>query len=127
MRYAGLVVAVGLLAACGGASPGGACNKNGFLCFDTTTALECRDGKWLALPCRGSGGCVAAKDGQSHDIIKCDMIGNKEGDACASTAENRGLCTPDGKAVLECRQGNLAQTATCSSCAVANDQVVCQP
>ncbi len=121
------LVAVIVLAACGGPSPGASCNKNGFACFDTATALECRDGAWLALPCRGKGGCLADKDAQGKDIIKCNMVGNQVGDACASTAENRGICRADAKAVLECRSGVLAETNTCSSCEVQNEQVVCHP
>jgi hypothetical protein len=97
-----------------------ACNKTGFVCQDTTTALECRGGAWVALACRGSGGCAEA-DGN----IQCDMTGNLAGDACASTAEGKGLCSADGKATLECRSGALVATNACSSCTVSADQVVC--
>jgi hypothetical protein len=54
------------------------------------------------------------------------MSGDKAGDACASTAEGKGLCAAGGTATLECRGGVLVQTNTCVSCAVSNNQVVCQ-
>lgn len=109
------------LLACGGPSAGDGCSKTGFLCQDVSTALECRAGKWTALPCRGPQGCT--KDG---DAVKCDMSGDQAGDYCASTAEGKGLCTVQGTATLECRQGTLVQTNTCTSCTVSGDQVQCQ-
>lgn len=117
-----LSTAAMLLVACGGAKAGDSCDKTGFLCQDTTTALECRVGKWTALPCRGTGGCTKA-----GDTIKCDMSANNAGDACASTAEGKGICTTSGTATLECRQGTLVQTNVCSTCTTSGDQIYCQP
>src|SRR5262245_7485394 len=94
-----------VLSACGSVSPGGPCNSSGFLCSDTTTALECQLGKWVALPCRGPMGCQ-----RTGDTIKCDMSGDMEGDACASSAVGSGLCTADGKATLECRNNPMTGT-----------------
>jgi hypothetical protein len=111
--------ALGLIG-CGGAKAGEACDQAGFLCETATAALECRVGKWTSLPCRGPGGCT-----RSGDTIKCDMSGNSENDPCASTAEGKGLCTANGTATLECRQGTLVKTNTCSTCTVSGDQVVC--
>ena len=99
---------------------GDSCDQTGFLCENPTAALECRLGKWTLLPCRGPLGCQ-----RTGDTIKCDMSGNAEGDACASTAEGKGLCTVDGKATLECRQGSLVKTNTCTSCSVSGEQVIC--
>lgn len=109
------------MAACGGAAVGDSCNQTGFLCQDKGIALECKSGKWAALPCRGSSGCE-----RSGDTVKCDMSGNQAGDACASTAEGKGLCAPGNKATLECRSGQLVETNTCQSCTVQNNQVLCQ-
>ena len=110
------------LTACGGAKQGGPCSTNGFLCADTTAALECKAGLWVKLPCKGTGGCK-----READIVKCDMSGNVEGDNCASTAQGRGLCTSDMKGTLECREGTLVKTNTCRSCTVNGDQVICSP
>ena len=123
LRRLSLVLVSALsLAACGTASEGGACDTNGFLCQDATAALECRGGAWKKLPCRGTNGCK-----KEQDVVRCDMTGNLENDACASTAEGRGICTADGLGTLECRQGTLVKTNTCRSCTITGDQVVCQP
>ncbi len=110
------------LFACGSPKAGDKCSSNGFLCADSANGLECKLGVWVNLPCRGPGGCV-----KSGDTVKCDMTADVEGDNCASTAEGKGLCTADGMATLECRDGKLVKTNTCRTCTVMNDQVVCTP
>lgn len=129
-----LLMFVVALAACGSAAPGGPCDTTGFLCHDNVTALECQLGKWVSLPCRGPNGCQ-----REGNIIKCDMSGNMEGDACATSAVGSGLCTSDMKATLECRNdptamtNTLKKTNTCRTCTVTRnmttmkDEVVCQP
>ncbi|ABF88448.1 putative lipoprotein [Myxococcus xanthus DK 1622] len=110
-----------LLAGCG-PSAGGDCDGGGFVCQERVLALECRGGKWRELPCRGPLGCR-----ETSEAVRCDTSNNVAGDACASSAEGTGLCRADGQAVLECRQGVLTETATCSACTVENSQVTCQP
>ncbi len=117
-----LVVASLVIIACGSPKAGDACNTTGFVCADATTALECRVSKWAPLPCRGPNGCSRAST-----VVKCDMSLNVVGDACASVAEGKGLCTPDGLATIECRDGTLVKTNTCRSCSIVGDNVVCQP
>jgi hypothetical protein len=118
-----LIVAVlPLLAACGGAKAGDKCDTTGFLCENATNALECKLGAWVELPCKGTTGCE-----RSGEVVKCDMSGNVENDACASSAEGKGLCTQDGLATLECRDGKLVKTNDCRSCTVTGETVVCQP
>lgn len=107
--------------ACGGKA-GGACSQTGFVCEGKGAALECIDGVWVSLPCRGALGCR-----REGDVVRCDMSANQEGDGCASSANGRGMCTQDGSAVLECREGTLLKTRTCSSCAVSGELVVCSP
>jgi len=108
--------------ACGSPVAGETCNVTGFLCESAASALECRVGKWTSLPCKGTNGCK-----REGDIVKCDMTGNAEGDACASSAEGKGLCTSDGQGTLECRDGKLVKTNTCRTCSVTGDVVTCQP
>lgn len=108
--------------ACGTPTAGDTCNASGFLCESAASALECRVGVWTSLPCKGPTGCR-----REGDLVKCDMTGNAEGDACASSAENKGLCTADGLAVLQCRGGTLKQTNTCRTCTVSVDTVTCSP
>jgi hypothetical protein len=110
-----------LLAGCG-QSAGDSCEGSGFVCQEDALALECRGGTWREVPCRGPLGCR-----ETDDSVRCDTLNNRAGDACASSAEGKGLCTPDGLGVLECRQGVLEQTATCSACFVERDEVTCLP
>lgn len=116
------LVAVAVSSGCGQPKAGDRCDTTGFLCSSPTSALECRVGTWVTLPCRGTNGCK-----RQADVVSCDMTGNAEGDACASTAEAKGLCTTDGKGTLECRDGTLVKTNTCRTCTVSGDTVVCQP
>lgn len=110
-----------LLPACG-AKEGDACKGAVFTCSSEKEALECRDSKWRTLPCRGPAGCD-----ESGDTIICDMANNGDGDACAASAEGKGLCTADAKAVLECRMGTLVQTRTCGTCTQDGARVLCKP
>ncbi|MGZ3457167.1 MAG: hypothetical protein ACXU86_01555 [Archangium sp.] len=110
-----------LLSACG-AKAGDNCQGTAYTCSSDKEALECRDKVWRTLPCKGPSGCTEA-----DKSVHCDMTGDVDGDACAASAEGRGLCTADGKAVLECRQGTLVQTKTCGVCSMDSTQVTCQP
>lgn len=118
------VLGVGVGAGMGCASPkaGDKCSSTGFFCADLITALECRSGVWVSLPCKGKGGCV--RDG---DLIRCDMSGNAVGDNCATSAEAKGLCAQDGRSTLECRDGKLVKTNVCTSCAVVGEEIRCTP
>lgn len=110
-----------LLSACG-VKAGDSCSGGGYTCASEKEALECRDKEWRTLPCRGTSGCS-----ETEDTIHCDMRGNAAGDACAASAEGRGLCTADGKAVLECRMGVLVEVKTCGTCVMDETRVTCQP
>lgn len=110
-----------LLSACG-VKAGDSCSGGGYTCASEKEALECRNEVWRALPCRGASGCT-----ESGGSIRCDMTGNRAEDACAASAEGRGLCTADGKAVLECRMGVLVQVKTCGTCVMDDTRVTCQP
>lgn len=107
---------------CGTPAAGESCTSTGFLCESAASALECKVGKWTSLPCKGTNGCK-----REGEVVKCDMTGNAENDACASSAEGKGLCTSDNLGTLECRDGKLVKTNTCRSCTVNGDTVTCQP
>jgi hypothetical protein len=110
-----------VLSACG-VKAGDSCEGGGYTCSSETEALECRDKEWRALPCKGPSGCT-----EDDQTVSCDLRGNVEGDTCAASAEGRGLCTADGKAVLECRMGTLVQVKTCGTCTMDTARVICQP
>jgi hypothetical protein len=111
-----------LVVGCGTPKAGDTCNTTGFFCFDPETALECRGGAWVSLPCKGSGGCS-----RDADLIRCDMSGNAAGDNCATSAESKGLCSHDGKSTLECRDGKLVKTNSCTSCQIVAEAISCTP
>lgn len=117
------LVGFSLLSGCGGPDAGDTCGGRDFVCQDDAQALECRGGKWRALACRGPLGCR-----ELADSVRCDTSLNQENDACAQTAEGKGVCSPNGgTALLTCQQGVLVKTAVCSSCTVQDGQVICQP
>jgi hypothetical protein len=104
-------------------SAGDDCEGGGYICDSETQALECRQGQWRALPCRGSLGCS-----EVGGRVRCDVSANGAGDACGASAEGRAQCSADGKALLECRMGILVETMTCASCGVSSEsQVTCTP
>lgn len=116
------LVASLFLAGCG-PTAGDDCEGGGYVCDSETQALECRQGQWRALPCKGALGC-----GEVSGKIRCDVSANVAGDACAASAEGRAQCRQDGKALLECRMGLLEETMTCASCAVTSgSEVTCTP
>jgi hypothetical protein len=123
-----LLAATLALAACGGASPGTSCDTPGYLCNDKSNAMECQLSVWVKLPCKGPDGCASA-----NGTVTCDMSGNAEGDACASSVVNTGQCSADGKATLECQSNaqtgalTLVKTNTCSSCSATGTEILCNP
>lgn len=110
------------LVACGAPAAGDDCSTQAYFCGDPSTALECRDGTWTALPCRGPGGCA-----DSAGAITCDVSAAVAGDACAASSDGRGVCAQGGTALLECRQGAFVQTASCSRCSEDAGRLVCEP
>lgn len=128
LQLSALVVFALTSVACGTPKAGDSCNVSGFVCESSASALECKVGSWVSLPCKGINGCK-----REGDVVKCDMTGNAEGDNCASSAVGKGLCTADGLGTLECREDTasgllkLVKTNTCRSCTVSGDQVICQP
>ena len=126
MKHAFIVllplVASLFLAGCG-PTAGDDCEGGGYVCDDESRALECRQGRWRAIPCKGALGCS-----EVNGNIRCDVSGNAAGDACAASAEGRAQCSVDRKALLECRMGILVETMTCQSCAITSgSQVTCTP
>jgi hypothetical protein len=123
-RFLSILSLVGFffLSGCGGPDVGDSCKTSGYVCRSDQEALECRQGQWRALPCRGGLGCQ-----ESSGSIRCDTSANVAGDNCALSAEGRGLCSADGLSVLECRMGVLVKAEEqCRSCTQNGTQIVCQ-
>jgi hypothetical protein len=121
LRLALLPLVGALLSAGCGPSAGASC-KSGYVCDSQTQALECRNGEWRAVPCKGALGCT-----ELSSTVRCDTSANVAGDACAASAEGHAQCTQDGKGLLECRQGLLVQTQSCSACGTSGSEVTCSP
>jgi hypothetical protein len=115
-----IAACLALLASCGPA-PGADCDTTGYRCAGAATAMECRDGTWRELPCRGPLGCSVA-----DQQVDCDVSRNRVQDACAESLEGYSIC-PAGTALLECRGGIFLQTYTCSSCYPSGVTVTCVP
>lgn len=115
-----LLAVLGLVLACGGAHAGGGCAFGSFACEDPHTALECETGTWRAIACKGPDGC-ADRNGQ----ITCDASLDVAGDPCGLAQDGNAICSSDGGAVLQCRQGQWTEVRTCS-CVSAGTQVACQ-
>ncbi|MDC0707334.1 hypothetical protein POL68_02520 [Stigmatella sp. ncwal1] len=124
-RFLALLPLVGclFLSGCGDdPADGKECESSGYVCSSIAEALECRQGQWRAIPCRGALGCREA-----DNAIRCDTSANRAGDNCGTSAEGRGLCRVDGLAVLECRLGVLVEVEACRTCTETETQVICQP
>ena len=105
-----LLAVVSLLLVAPGCSPkpGKSCDaKDQPTCMDPATALECREGTWVASPCLGPKGCVA-----TPDDFGCDTSFSKIGDAC--TKESRYACSVDKKDQLRCKGGKWVSVAQCT-------------
>ena len=107
--------------ACAPPREGKSCAPGGFYCSGPKAALECREGQWMAIPCRGPGGCTS-KEG----AVSCEVHGGIVGDRCALQSEGLGLCSADGKALLHCQDGGMANAQPCDSCGLEGGQVVCR-
>jgi hypothetical protein len=86
---------------------GDPCSKDdGDSCLNDKTWAACVDGKWAVQAfCRGNRGC-----GPFMGSISCDTSIGVAGDPCIGTSSS---CSVDGRAVLECQGGHLAQTRDC--------------
>lgn len=106
-----------------GPAAGGSCRGDVFTCADPRSALECQGNTWVEFPCRGPAGCR-----DSAGTILCDLSANQAGDGCPRALEGQALCeAPGNTAVLECREGILVRTQSCSRCTVENHLVTCTP
>src|SRR5688572_25249106 len=113
-----LAVVAFALFGCGSPAEGGECdNPTVFGCKDAASALECRDGLWVSVPCKGAAGCTT-----SEGDVLCDLSANAAGDGCPAIHEGKGQCSADGRSTLECRGGTFQQTNTCSTCSVQQEQ-----
>lgn len=77
------------------------------VCEDKTTALSCNDGKWETILCKGTQGCNAVSSQQGY----CDQSASEVNEACNMDTDH--ACTPDKKAMLQCKAHKWQKVGTC--------------
>ncbi len=82
---------------------GSSCDPDEARCLNPTTELVCQDGKYIATPCRGPGGCAVLP----NVGVACDITKNKPGDDCAAGEEGVASCVSDHRMIV-CREGKYA-------------------
>jgi hypothetical protein len=117
-----LAVTLGFLGLEGcGAQEGGACSGAVYHCAAQDTVLECRDGRWVAVPCKGADGCRAIPGG-----LACDVSGNVEGDGCPTAMEGTGFCLGTSpQTMFTCRGQQITKLQDCRSCLTTSTSIVC--
>src|SRR5260221_6210406 len=112
---------------------GGACKpseRGALVCNAKDAALECRDGTWPPVPCRGPGGCVPAKQDDPRGpsaVAMCDESVAKEGDPCAKRDRNADAdhaCSVERDRTLVCDAGKWVLGRPCrgpKGCSVGLD------
>jgi len=108
-----------------GAQEGGACSGEVYHCAAQDSILECRGGRWVAIPCKGPDGCRAVSGG-----LACDVTGNQEGEGCPSAMEGTGFCRGTSPlSLFTCRGAQVVKLQDCRSCATAtgSSSIVCTP
>src|SRR5262249_21371535 len=96
------VALISLLAAACSAKAGDDCSIGKHVRLDKGTMLACNTGRYVAVPCKGPGGCV---DPGSSPI--CDFSHDEGGGECPDTLEGKSHCTPDGKSQISCVKGKF--------------------
>ncbi len=82
--------------------------------LDKKSQLKCEAGKWkMAAKCGGPKGCEA-----KFPFVKCDNSTSAVGDACSKDGD--AACSPDGKSVVECKNGKFEATQKCDGKCVAS-------
>ena len=79
---------------------GSSCEPDEARCLNASTQLVCQDGKYIATPCRGPGGCAVLPTMG----VACDITKNKPGDQCAMAEEGVASCVSDHQMIV-CRAG----------------------
>jgi hypothetical protein len=88
---------------------GEACRVNNrFACANASSALLCQNGAYVAMACRGPGGC----QGVGFDA-KCDDDLAQEGDTCQATLNENYSCSVDHRTELVCKNGKFVVDRTC--------------
>ena len=117
LRLLAAAVALVAVAACHTRpAPGGKCRATDpLVCGGVDTALVCQlpapaaqEGAWVAVPCKGTGGCARRSESD-----ECDDTVAAEGDLCPTSPPLDYACSPDRKVALVCRDGRFGIWRDC--------------
>ena len=153
MRVLPLCLALLVLAsACGGASGGPDAGAAGLdaghgpgspcapldtgLCYGTSQAVWCEDGKWTLINCRGPKACSASADdapGCGGSLvckggIACDLEHSFPGDPCPTAWEGSAVCWVADAGIrqaLQCRLQMMTILYCASDCTEAAGKTFC--
>jgi hypothetical protein len=106
-----------------GNAEGDACStdeEGAAICIGEQRRITCRGGKQNIDFCRGDKGCKS-----EAGAIRCDQSKGEPADPCSGQTH---ACSADGKAVLGCRGGKLAFSASCpgeGGCTISQGKVDC--
>jgi len=82
---------------------GGKCDGGKSACADNRSALICSSGAYVAVSCKGGGGC-ADNDG----IVQCDLGGDADGEPCVDLGDHALYCTADKDHAATCKGGKVS-------------------
>jgi hypothetical protein len=114
-------VAVAALASACKPKAGDHCSAGSAACLTPSSGLFCQNGVYLAVDCKGAGGCS-----QSGAMARCDIGDDMPGAACADWQEGQ-FCTVDGVAAAACKGGKVDVVECAHGCTTGDDKVRCEP
>lgn len=135
-----VAVMVGVGALCGTGcklfkkKPGDSCSGNEASCSDKGTMLSCKDGKFVAMACKGGNGCSdkvtgvqrAGRRTTTTYAVTCDFTGNEANTDCTAD-DDSAMCAADKSAMIMCKKGKI-ERHLCrgpKACAETTNEVNC--
>jgi hypothetical protein len=99
---------------------GSSCATDEARCLDKSSQLSCDNGRFIQTPCRGPAGCSTSDRG-----VRCDISGNRPGDACSRVDEGAASCV--GQRMIVCRGGQyvFAECRGAKGCSNEAGRAVC--
>jgi hypothetical protein len=83
--------------------PGDQCPLDTSLCADDHAMLACNTGAFVAVPCKGPGGCHEISGTEAF----CDFTPGPAGAPCSTKKDGKGFCSEDGHSEMICDNGKL--------------------
>lgn len=124
-----LVVAAGCK---GKKKAGDKCTGDEATCLDKTSILECHDGLFAQMTCKGAKGCSETATGTTRSgktlttnlAVDCDFSGAAAGDACLDDASQ---CSTDNATMVTCKAKKITLTRCLGpkACQTSKTQIDC--